>query len=83
MVLVSAPIALFSEEEAETAAFGLLLILGGWIVGTIGIIQRSSAKRNFEKSILIYNSQNREFGQTDHNIDLNIKSNGAGLTHSL
>ena len=83
MSIAAAPAALISESAASTVGFGLILMLSGCVSGTVGLIKKKRAKRNLELSLIIYNQQYKEYGNSDYDIDLSINGNGVGLTYSF
>lgn len=79
---ISAPFAFFSDEAASSASFGLILMLGGCVSGTIGLVEKKSAKQNLEKSLILYN-QGKNNDKQDYGLDLSINGNGAGITFTF
>lgn len=83
ITLVSAPAAIISDRTATTAGFGLLLMAGGCLTGTIGLVKKKHANRNREKSLILYNQFNSQFKKDEYSIDLSFNGNGGGITYTF
>lgn len=83
-LLKSAPNLLsLSEDSKRGIEIGGVLMLTGSLFGTVGLIQYTTAKQNFKKSIQIYNERYDEPQTYEYNINIGLKDLGLNITYSF